>query len=138
MRGASLLPPAIRPPNRSAAESEQEKRMARDNERTKRIAELNDAFRKGMATGRVHMTAGVNGKGGEFVSKALVKVMTFDDFNAGNDPHQEHDFGSFDFAGEKLFWKIDYYNKALDGGSEDPADPAQTTRVLTIMLAQEY
>ena len=50
----------------------------------------------------------------------------------------EHDFGSVEFAGEKCFWKIDYYNKALDAGSEDPADPAQTTRVLTIMLTSEY
>jgi hypothetical protein len=65
-------------------------------------------------------------------------VQRYDRFTNGNDPHGEHDFGSFEFAGEKCFWKIDLYNKTLDGGSEDPADETRTTRVLTIMLASEY
>jgi len=40
-----------------------------------------------------------------------------------NDPHGEHDFGSFELAGNKFFWKIDYYDRRLKWGSEDPADP---------------
>jgi hypothetical protein len=55
----------------------------------------------------------VNGKGAEFVSKALAKVIAFDDFTADNDPHKEHDFGSFELDGEKLFWKIDLYERGL-------------------------
>jgi hypothetical protein len=102
--------------------------------RARRIADLNDKFRKGMASGRIHMTAGVNAKGPEFVGKAI----TFDDFNADNDPHGEHDFGSFELEGEKLFWRIDYYDLAGDFGSEDPTDPKKTLRVLTVMLAEEY
>jgi hypothetical protein len=56
--------------------------------RAKRIADLNDKFRKSLVTGgRTYMTAGVNAKGAEFVSKALAKVIAFEDFNAANDPH---------------------------------------------------
>jgi Protein of unknown function (DUF3768) len=110
-----------------------------DELRAKRIADLNDRFRKNLVTGgRTYMTAGVNSKGAEFVSKALAKVIAFDDFNADNDPHGEHDFGSFELEGEKLFWKIDYFDLAGEFGSEDPTDPKKTLRVLTVMLAEEY
>ena len=68
----------------------------------------------------------------------LLEVQTFANFNADNDPRGEHDFGSFRLAGQNFFWKIDYYNPACDAGSEDPADPVKTTRVLTLMLASEY
>ena len=43
-----------------------------------------------------------------------------------------------DEAGERYFFKIDYYDKNTEFGSPDPADPAVTTRVLTIMRADEY
>ena len=62
----------------------------------------------------------------------------FKAFSAGNDPHGEHDFGNFEVEGENYFFKIDYYSPDLEGGSEDPADPKKTTRVLTIMRAEEY
>ncbi len=65
-------------------------------------------------------------------------MATFSDFTPENDPHGEHDFGSFAVAGRKFFFKIDYFDAAMEFGSEDPADPAKTTRVLTIMLAEEY
>ena len=55
-----------------------------------------------------------------------------------NDPWSEHDFGSFEIDGETLFWKIDYYDGSMQFGLEDPADPAKTMRVLTIMLSEEY
>jgi hypothetical protein len=107
--------------------------------RVQRIAALNDKFRKNLVTGgRTYMTAGVNGKGPAFVAKALIKVIAFDDFNADNDPHCEHDFGTFELDGEKLFWKIDYYDLKGEFGSEDPSDPKKTLRVLTVMLAEDY
>ena len=51
---------------------------------------------------------------------------------------REHDFGNFEVEGENYFFKIDYYSPDLEGGSEDPADPKKTTRVLTVMRADEY
>ena len=66
------------------------------------------------------------------------RVATFSELTADNDPHGEHDFGSFEIAGRKFFWKIDAYDAKMEFGSEDPSDPVKTTRVLTIMLAEEY
>jgi hypothetical protein len=103
-----------------------------------RIRELNDAFRQSFTGGRVTLTAGVDALPSDVKAMAIRKVATFDAFTEDNDPHGEHDFGSFELTGRKLFWKMDYYDAALEFGSEDPADPAQTTRVLTIMLAEEY
>ena len=66
------------------------------------------------------------------------KVEAFSDFGPDNDPHGERDFGAFHHAGERIFWKIDYYDERLEGHSEDAADPTKTRRVLTILLASEY
>jgi hypothetical protein len=68
----------------------------------------------------------------------LERVRHFDEFTTDNDPHGEHDFGNFELAGVNYFFKIDYYATDMQGGSGDPADPEKTTRVLTIMRADEY
>ena len=103
------------------------------------LAELNDAFRKeGKGSGRWLLTSGVQSFGETFVAMALLAVRAFDRFTSDNDPYGEHDFGSFDLRGQKLFWKIDYYDLSLTYGSEDPCDPTKTQRVLTVMLASEY
>lgn len=103
-----------------------------------RIQELNNAFRQTLQGGQVFLTASVSALSPEIVAKALQRVRTFNEFTEDNDPYEEHDFGSFELAGRKFFFKIDYYDKSLTYGSEDPADPDQTTRVLTIMLAEDY
>jgi len=103
-----------------------------------KIRALNDRFRTTMTGGRVMMTAGVDALPSDVKAMVIRRVATFSDFNADNDPHQEHDFGNFELAGRKFFWKIDAYDANMEFGSEDPADPAKTTRVLTIMLASEY
>ena len=106
--------------------------------KTARIRELNDAFRRTFAGGKVVMTAGVDALPDMVKAAALKKAATFDEFNEDNDPHGEHDFGSFELCGRKFFWKIEYYDRAIEYGSEDPSDPEQTTRVMTVMLAEEY
>jgi|SRR6266849_4581898 len=105
---------------------------------TDRIRELNDAFRTTLRGGRVVMTSGVAELPDCVKSEALMQVASFSDFAPENDPHGEHDFGSFIVAGRKFFWKIDYYDERWEFGSEDPSDPKNTTRVLIIMLAEEY
>ena len=68
----------------------------------------------------------------------MTMVSAFDSFTEDNDPYGEHDFGSIDCLGKKLFWKIDCYAPNMESGSPDPTDTKQTVRVLTIMLANEY
>jgi hypothetical protein len=103
------------------------------------IRRLNDQFRvHGIGRGSLMHTDGVHDRGPAFVLAAISAVRAFSDFGPNNDPYGEHDFGAFDIEGERLFFKLDYYNLTLDGGSPDPADPAVTHRVLTIMLASEY
>ena len=118
---------------------------------TQRIAALNDRFRAaeastdpvGLSLGKKVLTSGVRALGLEHVVAIAEKVASFDSFTEDNDPHGEHDFGAFEHEGKRIFWKIDYYDRATFGtghdyGSENPADPATTLRVLTIMLASEY
>lgn len=105
---------------------------------TDRIRALNDAFRTTFIGGQVMMTPGVDELPDCVKAEVITRVRTFKAFTADNDPHDEHDFGSFDLVGRKFFWKLDYYDRELKHGSENPADPDQTVRVLTIMLAGEY
>jgi len=106
--------------------------------RTDRIRELNDAFRKTLQGGQCLFTPGVSDLGIPFSMTAFAAVSSFSEFTTDNDPYGEHDFGAFQIGEERLFWKIDYYDLSLEFGSNDPADAAQTKRVLTIMLAEEY
>ena len=113
------------------------------NARAKRIAELNDALRHDPGTGengRIVMTRGVSVPGIPFTMQALAKLKAFDTFTKDNDPYGEHDFGSFELGGHKLFWKIDYFEKGTDymNGAETPENSTTTDRLLTIMPAEEY
>ncbi|MEL6467544.1 MAG: DUF3768 domain-containing protein [Pseudomonadota bacterium] len=104
-----------------------------------RIRELNDRFRvEGLGHGSILLTQGIQAKGGEFAVSAFNAVRAFNDFSEDNDPWGEHDFGAVDLDGEKVFFKIDYYDLSLQQGSENPANEGCTHRVLTIMLASEY
>lgn len=103
-----------------------------------RIRVLNDVFRTTFIGGRVLLTPGVTGLPAADQSAVLQRVQAFTAFLADNDPYAEHDFGAVEHAGCRYFWKIDYYDLAMTAGSDDPGDPAVTTRVLTVMRADEY
>ena len=103
-----------------------------------KIALLNDALRRTFTGGRIVMTSGVAALAEDKLAQVLERVRGFDDFTNDNDPHGEHDFGNFAVGGVTYFFKLDYYAPDMEGGSEDPADPEKTTRVLTIMRADEY
>jgi hypothetical protein len=102
------------------------------------IRQLKDAFRRTFSGGRVTLTSGVDALSDLIKARALQLVRIFDDFSEDNDPHGEHDFGSFELANFTFFWKIDYYDERCELGSEDPSNPERTTRVLMLMLASEY
>ena len=102
------------------------------------IRMLNDSFRKHLLGGKVMLTKGIYSKGQKAINEILHRVKTFDNFTTGNDPYNEHDYGSFLYDGQKIIWKIDYYDKDLCYHSDDPTDVSKTIRVMTVMLAEEY
>ena len=113
------------------------------NATTARVAQLNDQVRAmmgmfGRLGGQLVTTRGFAARPDEIKAAVFGAVQTFDGFTKANDPYGERDFGSIEAGGETYFWKIDYYDTAMRFHSPDKADPAVTTRVLTIMLAEEY
>ena len=105
---------------------------------TDRIRMLNDQLRRDLTGGRAVMTPGIAALGSEAVDRLIQTIAVFDDFCTANDPHGEHDFGAFEFDGTPVMLKIDYFDKDLNFLSPNPADPAVTERVITLMLAEEY
>jgi len=88
--------------------------------------------------GKIMLTPGIM-ELDEFTRAEIFRhVAEFCDFNEANDPHGEHDFVAFEFNGVHVFAKIDYFSLDLTAGSEDPSNPNRTTRVMTIMTADEY
>ncbi len=81
-------------------------------------------------------------------------IETFDAFDEDKDPHGERDFETIyqlvdgrwtterpqlrEDECERLFWKLDYYDRQMEFASDDAANPAVMRRVLTITLSDEY
>jgi Protein of unknown function (DUF3768) len=107
---------------------------------SQKIAEINDHFRSQLDTslGKTIGTEQVNHLDKEKCTELVKLITEFSDFNEDNDPCGEHDFGSVVVAGEKYFWKIDYYDLNYEYGSADPANTAVTKRLLTVMHSSEY
>ena len=119
------------------------------------IRRLNDAARSNPGTGSIaNVTIGFQSLSDADRVAALAEITRFSKFDEDNDPYGEHDFGAVyrlatgawtqerpsdsKAISETVFWKVDYYDTDLAFGSEAPWDAAQTKRVLTIMLANEY
>lgn len=96
------------------------------------IASDNDKFRR--SGSGVMLTSGVQALGVR--DRLMAAIRSYDRFDKNNDPYGEHDFGSLRWNGEKLFWKIDYYDQTLNRWEEPCSDVCM--RTLTVMLASEY
>lgn len=124
-------------------------------EQTARIARLNDMARQAMGVACTAVaTAGFRSLSEADQSCVRELIETYDAFTEDNDPHGERDFGTIyqivdgrwtterprlrDDERERVFWKVDYYDRNMRFASEDAADPSLTRRVLTIMLSDEY
>lgn len=114
--------------------------LLRGEARSARIRQLNDMLR-GLPIppfGQLFITSAVSELPPDDLAAVLDKVCWFDEFTEDNDPHGEHDFGAFTHKGIRYFWKIDYYDLAMQMHSPDAADPKVTKRLLTVMQADEY
>ena len=129
--------------------------IATAREQTVRIARLNDLARSAMGVACTAVaTVGFRSLPEADQSCVRELIETFDAFTEDNDPHGERDFGTIyqladgrwtterprlrEDERERVFWKLDYYDRDLRFASEDAANPAITRRVLTIMLSDEY
>lgn len=102
------------------------------------IATLNDNFRRSFINGEVLLSAGIAAMSSEDKANIISMVQNFNDFTEDNNVYGENDFGSFEYKGEKILWKIDYYDLNNKYHSEDPSNPDITNRILTIMKFFEW
>jgi hypothetical protein len=102
------------------------------------IRTLNDKLRHGEIAGTIVFAGSIAHAEHEEHIAAAGAVEAYEAFDPENDPHGEHDFGAFTIGEKNYFWKIDYYDLAMENLSPDPADPKVTNRVLTIFYAEDY
>ncbi len=113
------------------------------------VAAHNDMFRRSLClgiapqivlAGRAVTTHALALEGDDFIKECVRETGNFDTFAPDNDPNGYHDFGAFDVEGKRVFFKIDMFERGshMRWGAENPDDPAQTERLLTIMLASDW
>ena len=111
--------------------------------RTQTIAKLNDRAREGRdRTCRAVFNRNLLGKFGDLSMEAnmiaqrrimlAMRNCTF----AKDSP--ERDLAFFEVGDQRVMMKIDYYDTTLEWGSDDPADPSITRRVITLMAPKDY
>ena len=114
-----------------------------EEDRTAETARLNDLARTEpqRVNAAWYMTEGVSALVAEAETRGaeLVRAIAgFTDFDAGNDPFGERDFGAMTLWGRRLYWKIDYLHPEREEHSPAKWSAELTRRVLTIMLSSEY
>ena len=111
------------------------------------IAAQNDAFRKSIMffndtedtpKGQFVMTSGVSAMGSDARLSATRQVAAFEAFAPDNDPYGRHEFGAVEVFDTTIWFKVDLYDVNYEMGSDEPTDPEQTRRVLTLLLPSEY
>lgn len=102
------------------------------------IRALNDRLRQTRTGGKVMLSCGIAALGEVSIAEILALVATFDAFDTENDPYGEHDCAVVNWDGQRVLFKIDYYDLSFQYHSDDPTDPKVTTRVMTVMFASEY
>lgn len=109
-----------------------------------RIADLNDRCRHGLDHhARILITASClaalaagSGSAAKILAQATV-MAAVRRYVFRPEDGAERNRGELLVAGEIVRFKIDYYDLSLEWGSEDPADPSVTTRVMKIMLPED-
>ena len=105
-----------------------------------RIAEQNDAFRckrpEG-GQGKWVYTQAVHAEGPDFVHACVAAVAAYDDFTEENDPYGTHEMGFMEVEDKKVWWRIDLYDRAYEGGSQEPTSLVEPRRVLTILFPSD-
>jgi hypothetical protein len=113
-------------------------------DRSSRIAELNDRCRQGLdSEARIVVTAaclaalaGAGGLDDELRAQAeLLAAVRLYRFTP--EDGADHRRGEVVVRGRIIRFVIDYYDRSLEWGSEDPADPDVTMRVMTILLPED-
>lgn len=109
---------------------------------TETIARLNDRVRQGLdRQARIVITANLLAQisdgtpRSQIIAQANVLRAVRNCTFSSDSP--ERDLAFFEVDGKRACFKIDYYDLALEYGSDDPADASVTRRVMTIMSPQD-
>ncbi|PIE15352.1 MAG: hypothetical protein CSA68_06640 [Rhodobacterales bacterium] len=103
-----------------------------------RYALIEDTARPDGLEGKVFVPPGVMANGDDFVRMALPLTAKYSTFQQESDPYGLHEMGVITVFGIRVWWRIDLYDTDYRYGSDAPADPEQTRRVLTVLLPSEY
>ena len=81
---------------------------------TERIRALNDQLRRTFspAYGKIVATDGFMALHMDIQRRLLHAIVLFEDFTPENDPHGEHDCAIIEAEGQRIMFKIDYYDRS--------------------------